>query len=436
MSEADRVRFIEAAVWHGTLLEAEAMLAADPSLGARDIHTAAIVGDDAAVRRFLAEDPSSATRTSAPYGGDALTYLCLSRYLRLAPDRSAAFVRAAQALLDAGADANAGFWVNGDRRERETALYGAAGVAHHAELTALLLRHGADPNDEEVVYHSPEGYDNRAMALVVETGQLTPASLTLMLVRKADWHDIDGARFLLEHGANPNERWGLHGLSALHHGIERDNALEMIALMLDHGGDPRSVQGGRSAVERAARRGRGDLLTLFAERGFPVELPGAAGLMAACARDDVDAVRAARQDGSAVEGVLAAGGALLAEFAGVGNTPGVRQLLDLGVPASARYGGDGYFGVAPESTALHVAAWRLRPSVVQLLLERGAPVDARDALGRTALQMAVKACVDSYWMERRTPETVRLLLTAGASSAELTLPTGYDAVDVLLQPRR
>jgi ankyrin repeat protein len=436
MSEADRVRFIEAAVWHGTLLAAEAMLAADATLSRRDLHTAAIVGDEAAVRRFLSEDPSSVTRTGAPYGGDALTYLCLSRYVRLAPERGAAFVRAAHALLDAGADANAGFWVEGDRRERATALYGAAGVAHHPELTGLLLRHGADPNDEEVVYHSPEGYDNRALALVVETGKLTSANLALMLVRKADWHDIDGTRFLLGHGASPNERWGRNGLSALHHGIERDNAAEMIALMLDHGGDPLTEQEGMSAVERAARRGRGDLLALFAARGFRVHLPGAAGLIAACARDDTDAVRRAQHVPELVHGVVAMGGELLAEFAGVGNAAGVRHLLDLGVPVHAPYVGDGYYGVAPGSTALHVAAWRLRPAVVQVLLERGAPVNARDGAGRSALQVAVKACVDSYWMERRTPETVRLLLAAGASPAGLTLPTGYDAVDGLLGPRR
>lgn len=56
-------------------------------------------------------------------------------------------------MLDAGADPNSGFWNNG---EFETALYGAAGVAHHAVMTHLLLERGADPTDVEVVYHSPE----------------------------------------------------------------------------------------------------------------------------------------------------------------------------------------------------------------------------------------------------------------------------------------
>ena len=75
--------------------------------------------------------------------------------------RSAGFVRAAEALLDAGASANTGFFEQNHQPHPawESVLYGAAGVAHHPELTRLLLDHGADPNDpkdEETVYHAPE----------------------------------------------------------------------------------------------------------------------------------------------------------------------------------------------------------------------------------------------------------------------------------------
>src|SRR5439155_8544220 len=134
-ADATRVAFIKAATWHGSLEEAEALLAKHPELAAGDIHTAAILGDDRAVQRLLAEDRSNATAKSPPYGGDALNYLGLSQYLRLDPARTPAFLRAATALLDAGADPNTGFWTTGQFPERETALYGAAGVAHHAELT-------------------------------------------------------------------------------------------------------------------------------------------------------------------------------------------------------------------------------------------------------------------------------------------------------------
>ena len=45
--------FIEASVWHGSLEQAEAILAAHPEITTSNIHAAAILGDDATVRRFL-----------------------------------------------------------------------------------------------------------------------------------------------------------------------------------------------------------------------------------------------------------------------------------------------------------------------------------------------------------------------------------------------
>jgi ankyrin repeat protein len=138
-----------------------------------------------------------------------------------------------------------------------------------------------------------------------------------------------------------------------------------------------------------------------------------------------------------VHALLAEGGTLIAEFAGNGNTEGVRRLLDLGVSVSALYKeGDGYFEIAKDSTALHVAAWRARHETLKLLLERGAKVDALDARGRTPLALAVRACVDSYWKDRRSPESIEALLQAGASPDGIETPTGYLEADALLLRHR
>lgn len=423
----------------GTLDEADAFLAADPSLAASSIHTAAILGDDEAVRRFLADDPALATARGGPREWDALTYLCFSRYLRLDPARSDGFVRAAEALLDAGASANTGWWETNHqpKPEWESVLYGAAGIAHHAELTRLLLEHGADPNDEEVPYHAPEGRDNAALRALLESGRLSYDSMGMMLVRKVDWHDAEGIRLLLEAGADPNAstRWGVN---ALHHAVRRDNHVDIVRSLLDHGANPTLVSEafGASAAALAARYGRGDLLALFEERGPPPDLHGADRLIAACARGDAAAVRAiADAEPSLPTRVIACGGWLLARFAGTGNTDGVRCLLDLGVPVTAvDEEGDGYFDIPPRGTALHVAAWRIRPGIVRLLIDRGAPVDVPDGRGRTPLALAVRANVDSYWTDRRSPESVRALLAAGASTAGVPYPSGYAEVDALLAP--
>lgn len=421
----------------GTLERAGAILAAHPEIATASVHTAAILGDAATVRRFLALDSGNATAKDGPRGWDALTHLCFSRYLRLDRARSQGFVEAAEALLDAGASPSTG-WYESEHQPHpvwESALYGAAGIAHHAELTRLLLARGADPNDEEVPYHAPETYDNAAMKALVESGRLTPDSLATLLLRKADWHDHQGLVYLLAHGADPNRktRWQ-H--TALHQALRRDNALETIETLLDHGADPALENGdGTSAVAIAARRGRGDVLALFASRGHAIELRGVERLIAACARNDAAAVRALKQEEPKLVGeLIAQGGRLLAEFAGVGNTEGVRLLLDLGVAVAALFvEGDGYWDVAANSTALHVAAWRARHATVKLLIERGAPVDAVDGKGRTPLALAVRACVDSYWADQRSPESVAALLRAGASAAGVAFPSGYAEVDALLR---
>jgi ankyrin repeat protein len=450
-----RVAFIKAAcvprdAWHasGTLELAEAILAAHPAVANSDIYTAALLGDDAGVRRFLAMDARSATAKGGPYGWDALTHLCFSRYLRLARARSEGFVRAAKALLDAGADANTG-WMEEEHEPRptwESAIYGAAGLAHHAELTRLLLERGADPNDEETPYHAPETRDNAAMKVLVESGKLNEDSLATLLLRKTDWHDYEGLKWLLENGVDPNRktRWGK---TAIHHAVLRDNDIKIIEVLMEHGADPTLVADnsrplqtvslglGKSAVLLAAERGRGDVLELFERRGVSMELSGAEELIAACARNNAARVHImAESEPQLVGELVAGGGGLLVRFAGVGNTDGVRQLLELGVNVAAvDPEGDAYFEVAKGSMALHSAAWRARHETVKLLIERGAPVNALDGKGRTPLALAVRACVDSYWKDRRSPESVKLLLDAGATVSGFEFPCGYAEVDELLR---
>ncbi len=424
----------------GTLDEAQAILAANPGLPDTSIYAAAVLADEALVRGVLSRDPASAAAHGGPDEWDPLTYLCFSRYLRLDRSRSAAFVRAASVLLDAGASANTGWFetAHEPKAEWESAIYGAAGIAHHAALTRLLLEHGADPNDDETPYHSPETYDNAALEALVESGKLTERSLGTMLLRKADWHDFDGIVFLLERGVDPN-RMTQFGYTALHQALRRDDALEIIEAMLDYGADPAlpNPKDGLSAAAIAARRGRGDALELFARRGHPLTFDRMDALLAACARDAQSAIRSlAVSSPDVVRELIAHGGTSLAEFAGNGNTAGVRRLLDLGIDVAAPYEtGDGYFSVAPRSTALHVAAWRARHETVSLLIERGASVNARDARGRTPLALAVLACVDSYWMDRRSPASVAALLRAGASTEGVRYPSGYAEVDALLSRR-
>ncbi len=424
----------------GTLDEAEIILARFPQVAASSIYTAAILADETALRAFLARDPLNATVKGGPRGWDALTHLCFSRYLRLDRQRSHAFVRAARALLDAGASANTG-WIEvidhpNPRPVLEAAIYGAAGIAQHAGLTRLLLEHGADPNDEETPYHVIETRDNTVLKILLESGKLNMQSMSTLLLRKCDWHDLEGLELVLEHRPDPN--WiTVWGQGALHQAVRRDNSLPMIQLLLDHGADPSLPnRDGLTAIAIATRRGRAGALDLFERRGIPIALTGADALLAACARDQPEAIRLLTAAEPQLKSeVIQHGGTLLAQFAGVGNLAGVRNLLALGISPAVLYReGDSYYGIAKDSTALHVAAWRAWPEVVTELISRGTPVNAIDGQRRTALQLAVKACVDSYWTDSRSPDSVRALLEAGASTVGIDLPTGCDEIDQLLAP--
>lgn len=422
----------------GTLERAEAIRARHPEVARSSIYAAAMIADEAAVGDFLARDPALASAKGGPFGWDALTYLCFSRYLRLDTRRSEAFVRTARALLDAGANANTGWHETIDTPPRqiiESAIYGAAGVAQHAGVTRVLLECGADPNDEETPYHVAETRNNTVLRILLDSNRLNADSMTTLLLRKADWHDLEGMRLLLEKGLDPN-RLSPWSYSALHQSVRRDNSIQMIELLLEHGADPSlpNRSDGRSATAIAARRGRRSALTLFQQRGA-APLAGVDALIAACALDERGTIQALMAEYPDLRATLVEqGGTVLAEFAGNGNVDGVRHLLDCGISPGELYReGDGYFGIATDSTALHVAAWRAWPEVVKELIARGTPVDARDGRGRTALQLAIKACVDSFWTERRSPESVAALLRAGASVDGVEFPSGYAEVDALLR---
>ena len=274
------------------------------------------------------------------------------------------------------------------------------------------------------------------MKIVLESGKLNAVSLSWMLLRKTDTHDEEGLRLVLDHGADPNAPTKF-GDNALHHALRRDNALSIIELLLDRGANPalQNTHDARSATAMAARRGRGDMLAMFEKRGIPLDLYGVDRLIAACAKGDRDAISLlVAGEPHLSQELIAEGGTLLAEFASNGNVEGLRCLLDLGVSATALYAeGDLYFDIAKNSMALHVAAWRAWPSAVKELIARGSPVNALDGKGRTPLSLAVKACVDSHWTNRRSPDSVDALLKAGASISGIEIPTGYDEIDKLLR---
>ncbi|MGJ5813399.1 ankyrin repeat domain-containing protein [Paludibaculum fermentans] len=112
------------------------------------------------------------------------------------------------------------------------------------------------------------------------------------------------------------------------------------------------------------------------------------------------------------------------------NVEAVRLMLDVGFPLAHPERSHGY-------TPLHNAAWAGSADLVDLLLERGHPVDIEDpAYHATPLGYALHDCL----VEKRHPEgdfvhVVAALLEAGSPWEALDYPLGDSAIDEVFRAR-
>jgi len=363
----------------GTLDDARGMLQADVTLVDRSIYAAAVWGNAVGVQRWLARNPALATTPGGPNDWDALTWCCFSRWLRDEPVRSADFVTVARALIDAGASANTGFTdeQHGPNTQFESALYGAAGVAFCAPLTALLFHHGADPNDEDVPYHAAEHYAHDVVTELLRAPvPLTRDSLATLLLRKCDWHDLQGVEQLLRHGADPNHP-GLWPFTPLMQALRRDNDLAIIEALLDAGADAARTLNGASATLLAAWHGRTDAMQLFAERGVELPHEGLDAVAVDVALGDTIGVRARlAADLEVREAFMQRLPEFLCRCAGNGSLAPLSVLLQVAPSPEVRWAvGDGYWQIPPNSSALDVAVRRKQAAAERLIREFAAGME-------------------------------------------------------------
>ncbi len=106
------------------------------------------------------------------------------------------------ALLEAGADVDQGFPAEPASDHRLTALYGAIGHAGNIRLAEALLDRGADPNDNESLYHATELPDLDGVRLLLAHG--AEIGTTNAFYRMLDRESTEGVRLFLANGADPN----------------------------------------------------------------------------------------------------------------------------------------------------------------------------------------------------------------------------------------
>src|SRR6185503_4172506 len=333
-SEADADAFVVAATTQRRD-RADAMLAARPELE-RDPWAGLVLG------RGWDGDPNA---RGGPRDWPPVVYLTHSVY---AP---AGLLRE---LLGRGGDPNSKY---ANEYGTMSALYGAAGILYDPELTRILLEAGADPDDNESVYHSTEARSPECMRLLLEHGAATEG--TNALAHALDDERLEHVRLLLEHGIDPNEG------ACVAHAVRRGRGPETIELLVAHGADVDRPGGEtwrgdvplRTPYQHAVLRGKDELAERLAQLGASTELDPADAAVASIARGERPSTPLPEPlDPDAQEVIV------LAAQSGK-----LELVLDV---VGTRFRGV-VFG-SPPGTLLHHAAWIGSVANAELLLERGA----------------------------------------------------------------
>lgn len=361
----------------GPLAPAGALLATHPDLASRSLAAACVLGEVDAVKELLQKSPPSLP--VQPRGWTPLVYLCFSRFLRDRARPEAHFVECARLLLDHGASAKEHFL--SPQGEIESALYGAAGIANSAPLTRLLLDAGADPNDDEALYHAAEFTTHAALGALLEA---TPAApwVSYCMCHKMDYEDPEGIALFLRHGADPNillDRGVFAGSRPLHFALYRRRSTKILRLLLDAGGDPSLADAnGIMPAQLAARLGQKESATLLGADHLDAE----SRYLMALSSGDRQAAETMQADFSDAPQKFPH---LLVDAAEAGSLDAVRLMLDADFPINTR--GASYGGW--NGTALDHAAWAGHVEIVRLLLERGADFRLVHSYNGTALGAAI-----------------------------------------------
>ncbi|CAN5498827.1 ankyrin repeat domain-containing protein [soil metagenome] len=337
--------FVEHALG-GRLELADQLLRESPSLYDSPA-VSALLGNLSAVEKL---DPLVAIE---PKGWVPLLYVCYSRYYSR-PALTEKLVSCAKSLLDRGADANASYEEPSFPELPETCLYGAVGRASNAELTRILLDHGANPNDGEALYHGTEFANHEPLRLVLKTRGSSKGFNCL--AHMLDREDLKGLEMVLESYGSPDDDLS----SCLHHAIIRQRSVSHLEQLVDHGADPLFIRDGVSALMRARLMRNRAASDLLASRVSQEPSPVEKYLVALVEGDEsVDALPVPPE----LQWVLAAA-------AGHNEVGIMRRMLDAGFDPDVIAG----WG----QTGLHMAGWMGFPEPVSLLLDRGASLAVKD----------------------------------------------------------
>lgn len=273
----------------------------------------------------------------------------------------------------------------------------------HFEVAAELIKAGADLDKWDLYGRSPV-----YMAADVSTLPMKGNGAMAVIPSEDALSALDVGRMLLEKGANPN--------------IQLKRRPPYRDVPQDRGGDTILAQGATPLL-RAARAGDAPFVELLLAHGALVDLPSKEGVTPLMAAAGVEyGTRVTRGRNRTEDGVLKTMQLLVAAGADVNArsvTDARRRAIDGAASAQDQYVVSTQRGIrgsqmpsptaAPHETALHGAAQHGFNSFVTFLVDHGADLQAKDANGRTALDMARGTGLAGRGQAEAFPETAKLI---------------------------
>lgn len=336
-----------------------------------DPYLACAVGDETRLREMLVSDAEWLNQPGGPMKMLPLIAVTHSALIREAAFADA-LMRCAKLLLDGGENPNQ-TWIHRAYPDSPlSALYGAAGKNHHAGMTRLLLERGANPNDNESLYHSMESKDHTCTRLLLEAGAKVDG--TNAIGHALDYDRPEGLRLLLAYGGNA----GHPGASdyPIFHAIRRGRSVEHIQMLLNAGAD-RSVRNshGQTSYQFALLYGQPEAAALLRGPEMNGTHSREDAFVAACARGDRDEVfKQLAETSDIVQRLSEQHLKQLPNLAAQGNFAAVKTMVEAGWPVKVR-GGDW------NASALNLAVYRGDAQMAEFLLDHGADWQEKHGFG-------------------------------------------------------